>query len=406
MSSNPNEKKSFSDYVFVLYKWKKPLIINLLIICILATVYSFLIPETFKATARITLANQQNSSLGGLGSLLSGSNSLLSFSSALGMNSPDQDMILGLLNSRTIMTSAIKKFDLMDYYKIKDNDMDKALKAFQKDVIFEPNENGLLEISAINESPEKAADISNYFVEISDSLNIVLNMEQAKNNSVFIAKRYEKNVRDLKTAEDSMYLFQKKYGIYAVPEQLVSAFQAAGDLESELLKQEIAAEYAKNQYGENSTQYITINKQLNFIKEKINELKNSSSLSYPTNVLVPFEKLPKMMEEYFRYYREIEIQTKIMEFILPMYEQAKVEEQKSIPTLIVVDKAVPPELKYAPKKAFVILLFFFIGLFVQIPLIFVGEKYVSLENPQNSLEIKIRSFYFRIRRIYRMKDIN
>lgn len=406
MSENSNEKKYFIDYMFVLYKWKKPILINLVILTVLATVYSFLIPETYKATARITLANQQNSTLGSLGNLLSDNSSLLSFGSMLGLSSTNQDLILGLLNSRTILTAAIKKFNLMDYYKITDNNMDKALKAFQGDIIFEPNENGLLEISVINESPKLAADISNYFVQTSDSLNIVLNIEQAKNNTVFIANRYDKNVRDLNAAEDSMYRFQKKYGVYAVPEQLVSAFQAAGDLESELFKQEIAAEYARNQYGENSSQYRTLSNQIDYIKGKISELKNSESLSYPTNVLVPFEKLPKMIEEYFRYFREIEIQTKIMEFILPMYEQAKVEEQKSIPTLIVVDKAVPPELKYAPKKAFIILFVFFLGLFLQIPAVFVGERYINANISKNSLETKIKSFYSRIRRFYRMKEFN
>ncbi len=44
---------------------------------------------------------------------------------------------------------------------------------------------------------------------------------------------------------------------------------------------------------------------------------------------------------------------------MPMYEQAKVEEQKSIPTIMVIDKAVPPELKYSPKRSVIILGFSF-----------------------------------------------
>jgi uncharacterized protein involved in exopolysaccharide biosynthesis len=61
-----------------------------------------------------------------------------------------------------------------------------------------------------------------------------------------------------------------------------------------------------------------------------------------------------MMIKYLRFYRDLEIQNKILEVILPMYEQAKVEEQKSIPSILFIDKAVPAEIKYGPKRLFYI----------------------------------------------------
>lgn len=404
-NKNHQTERGFFYYLYILYKWKKFIFINIFIVIVASTVYSFLITETFKSTARVTLTNQQNSGLAGLGNLMSNSSPIASFGAQfLGMGSSSQDMILGLLNSRTILTAVIQKFDLMKYYEIDDNNMDKALKAFQGDVSFEPNENGFLELSVINEDPRLAAEMANYFVQLVDSTNIKLNIEQAKNNKDFIAKRYEKNVKDLKAAEDSMYHFQKKYGVYAVPEQLVSAFQAAGDLESELLKQKMAAEYARNQYGENSQQYKVLSDQIKFIEDKISELKNSNTLPYPTNIIVPFKKLPKMIEDYFRYYREIEIQTKIMEFILPMYEQAKVEEQKSMPTLIVIDKAVPAQLKYRPKKAFIILGISLLAFFVLIVFVYHGEKIISGTGHQNPLVIKEKKFYEKVIHFYKLKS--
>ena len=62
---------------------------------------------------------------------------------------------------------------------------------------------------------------------------------------------------------------------------------------------------------------------------------------------------------------------------MPMYEQAKVEEQKSIPTIMVIDKAVPSQIKYSPKKSVIILGTFFLALFIFIPFIFFGEKSVK-----------------------------
>ena len=51
-----------------------------------------------------------------------------------GMASTSEDMLLGILNSRTAVTDVINKFNLMEYYEIDDNNMDKVLKHFE--VIF------------------------------------------------------------------------------------------------------------------------------------------------------------------------------------------------------------------------------------------------------------------------------
>jgi hypothetical protein len=133
-------------------------------------------------------------------------------SQLLGSTNPSFDLVFGILSSRTSLSTVIKKFNLMEYYGVNDNNMDKALKRFSGDIIFEPTENGLIEVSIINEDPKLSAEMANYFVHLADSIYIELNIEQARNNRIFIEKRYNKNISDLKDAEDSFYVFQKKYG--------------------------------------------------------------------------------------------------------------------------------------------------------------------------------------------------
>jgi len=79
--------------------------------------------------------------LGGLSSLLGGKSSVASLGSRLfGVSNTSEDVLLGLINSRTALTRVIKKFNLMDYYGIDDNNMDKALKAFTDDISADANE--------------------------------------------------------------------------------------------------------------------------------------------------------------------------------------------------------------------------------------------------------------------------
>jgi len=409
MTQQTKQNPIISDYLYIVYKWKKLLIINLIIVTALATLYAFLLPKEYKATTTIMIPPESPlGGIGGLSSLLGGGSKSKSSISSLGskmfgISSTSEDVLLGIVNSRTALISVIKKFDLMKYYEIEDNNYDKAIKAIREDIIADPNEYGMIDFSVINENPVLCAKIANYLVKLVDSTNIKFNIENAKNNRLFLEKRYVQNVNDLKKAEDVLYKFQKKYGIVAVPEQLEVTVKAAAEIESELIKKEMEAHFIPQVYGENSPQYMGIQAEINLLKNKVQELKNSSSLKATSNIFYPFKAMPDIAMEYLRNFREVEIQQAILEIVLPMYEQSKVEEQKSIPTIMVIDEAVPPQLKYGPKRAAIIIGIVLLFSFFMIVMIFLGEKSVRTETYNNPLQNKTANFYKRILKMYRIK---
>ena len=399
----PKEAKS-PEYIYILYKWKKFLFINLLIVALVTTGLVLLIPNEYKSTATIMIPPDNQMGLGGLTSLLGGKSSIASAGSRLfGMSNTSEDMLLGILNSRTALVDVINKFNLMDYYEIDDNNMDKVIKAFRNDISTDPNEFGMIDFSIINKDPNVSAKMANYLVTLVDSMNIEFSIQRARNNRIFIEKRYLQNVADLRKAEDSLYKFQKKYGIVAVPEQLEVTVKAAAEIESELMKKEMESFFVLQGYGENSPQYQGIQMEINMLKKKVQELKNSPNLGATSNILFPFKEMPNIAIQYLRAYREVEIQQSILEIVMPMYEQAKVEEQKSMPTIMLMDKAVAPELKYSPKRSVIILGVLFLVLFILVPFVFFGEKAVNREIFQNPLQVKEANFFKRILKIYRMK---
>lgn len=398
------KKAIFSDYLYILYKWKKFIFINTLIVLCISTLIAFLIPKEFRATATIMIPPDTQSGLGGLTSLLGGKTSLSAMGSRIfGLSSTSEDVLLGILYSRTALVKVIDRFNLMNYYDVDDNNYDKVIKAFMSDFTSGPNEYGMIDISVINKDPKVAAEIANYFTFLVDSLNIVYSIERAKNNRLFIEKRYLKNIDDLKSAEDSLYKFQKKYGIVAVPEQLEVTVKAAAELETQLNRKEIEAFFIKQQFGEESPQYMLVKQELNFLKKKVQELKNSSDLAATSNVLFPFKTMPDIAIQYLRVYRDVQIQQSILEFVLPMYEQSKVEEQKSTPTVMVIDKAVPPQLKYSPKRSVIIIGPTFLILLFLIPIVFWLERYYKLSEFNNPLVKKFHTLANNISKFYRIK---
>ncbi len=150
-------------------------------------------------------------------------------------------------------------------------------------------------------------------------------------------------------------------------------------------------------------QYKGVKDEINLLKNKVQELKNSPNLGATSNVLFPFKDMPNIAIQYLRTYREVEIQQSILEIVMPMYEQAKVEEQKSMPTIMLMDEATIPELKHSPKRSVIILGVLFLVLFILVPFVFWGEKAATREKFENPLQEKEANFFKRILKIYRMK---
>ncbi len=399
-----NKIPSLSDYIYILFKWKRFLIVNLLVVGLITTGLVFLIPNQYKATATIMIPPDNQMGLGGLSSLLGGKSSIASMGSKLfGVSNTSEDLLLGILNSRTALVDVINKFNLVEYYEIDDNNFDEVLKAFRSDLYSNPNEFGMIEFSVINKNPNVSAKIANYLVTLVDSMNIEFNIQRAKNNRLFIEKRYLQNVADLKKAEDSLFKFQKKYGIVAVPEQLEVTVKAAAEIESELMKKEMESYFVLNGYGETSPQYLGLKSEIDSLKKKVQELKNSNDLGSSSNILFPFKQMPNIAMQYLRTYREVEIQQSILEIVLPMYEQAKVEEQKSIPTIMLIDKATVPEIKYSPKRSVIVIGMLFLMLLFLIPAIFVFEHTLSLKEFKNPLQQKLYSLAVKISKFYRLR---
>lgn len=389
----------FTDYLSILLKWKKFLIINLLLIALITTGITFLIPEKFKSTTSIMIQDSGTGSM--LGGMLQDFGSVFSkaFSGGAGNS---EDKLFGFLGSNKLAEKIINKFNLVDYYEVEKYKRDKTLKYFRNDFKFDLNDNGFIEISMLHKDPKISAEIVNYATIELNEMNQQYATVYAKKYRTFVEKRYNKNLIELSKAETDLENFQKKYKIYAIPEQLEISFKAYAELESSLALKELEKDLVKETLGIENPNYTKIEKQVNLMKRKIRNLKDGKGSGSNSVVFYPLTNLPKMQREYLEYFREIQIQTKLLEFTLPMYEQALMEEQKNIPTVTVIDEGVPAELKDSPKKAFIILSVFFLFLFLFIPLIFRGE-YIYHNGPANDYEIKEKNFITKLIKLYRLK---
>jgi uncharacterized protein involved in exopolysaccharide biosynthesis len=72
--------------------------------------------------------------------------------------------------------------------------------------------------------------------------------------------------------------------------------------------------------------------------------------------MLPLDSLPKSVLGYYRLYRNVEVYAAMLQYIFPVFEQARFNEQKMTPVMNVIDDAVPPIKRAFPQRTITALL--------------------------------------------------
>jgi tyrosine-protein kinase Etk/Wzc len=308
------------------------------------------------------------------------------------------------LKSGRVTGAMIDKFDLTHIYQTSGSSYvgERTAKELLDNTEIIAQDEGNLTISVYDKDPQRAANMANYLVELLNNTNSELQVQNAKGNREFIEQRYQKNLADLRAAEDAMKAFQIKYGVVAVPEQTEATIKAGAEMYGKLAGKEIELDVLKRTASESHPGVVAAEVEVQEIKKKLRDM-NSGSLTAgdDMNVLVPYKNAPELGAQYIRLYRNVQIQNKILEFIVPLYEQAKVEEQRNTPSVVVLDRASVPERKAKPKVLLVALIAFVVSGMASLLIVFSAEGVARVRtiNPDkfDGLVRAIRSDRFGLR---------
>lgn len=405
MSADDKKKSALWEFLELCYSWRKLISITTGVFAVLSVVMALLLPNKYEGSASV-LPSQKSALLNMMGTGVSStvSNLAQKFGSLVGGSETQIGSgfsYLAILNSRDAMSQVVKKFDLFKVYSIKDSMMDQAINELRGNSDFELDKFGAVIVRVYDKSPKRAAAMANYFVDLLNDINANLSSEDARNLRIVVQARYEKNLSDLRAEEDSMKVFQEKYGVFSLPEQAKASVVVGAELESQMILAQVKLSVLAKQFGPEAPEIITAQQQIAALRQKIADLKSGRDLmgNESAGVFVPFKEVPGKAMRYLQLYTNVEIQTKLLEVIYPMYEQAKLEEARETPTVLVLDRAVPPEKKSYPLRGLIVIsgivlgfvLSVFFGLFI--------ENGIRHEGASGAFEVK---YYELSRRLMRM----
>ena len=360
------EEKEISllDLLIMLAERKRTIFWVTASFAVLAIVISLLLPVRYTATVTI-LPPQQNSSLSSqlasqLGSL-SGVAALATGGSNL-LKNPN-DMYVGMLRSRTVEDSIIQHFGLaQEYHKRYLSDARKKFEQYT--TVDGGSKDGLIHISVEDRDPRRAADVANGYVDQFRDLSQHLAITEAEQRRMFFEQQLKQATQNLADAEEALKETEQKTGLIQLDSQARALIESAAALRAEITAKEVQIQGMRTYANGENAQLFEAQQELDSLRAQLAKLGGNSE--NPEGIIVGKGQMTEAGAEYAGRLRDVKYYETIFDILARQFELAKLDEAKEGAVIQVVDPAVPPDKRSAPKRGLIIISVTIAGFFAGI----------------------------------------
>lgn len=346
------EEISLLDLLIVLSQQKRLIVFAGGLVGVAALILSLLWPKTYTATTTILPPQQDSSGAAGLAAQLSSMGGIVSLAgSSLGLKNQN-DMLVGMMKSRTVEDAMIQKFGLIKEYRSRY--ASDARKAFERKSKIDGNsKDGLIHISIEDRDPSRAAELANGYIEQFRELSEHLAITEASQRRLFFEQQLETAKDKLAGAEEALKITEQKTGLIQLDSQTRALIESAASLRAQIAAKEVEigglGTFATNQ----NAQLVQAQQQLDSMRAQLAKLGGSETDS-DVNLIVPRGKVPEAGLEYVRKLRDVKYYETIFDILARQYELAKLDEAKQGALIQVVDPAVPPDQRTSPNRTLIV----------------------------------------------------
>ena len=316
------------DYIFLLYDARYFIIINFIVVCLIASVLTYIMPEYYKSTA-VLLPPTETKRTFGFNDVLS---SIPVTTLRLGSKGSPTDIFMGILQSQTVKISMVDRFNLTDVYGVSDRDA--ALATLGGLTKVEGTREGLIEINVEDTDPVRAATMANTYIVLLDSLNQIINQRSARERADFIEQQILENDISLAQAEAELKEFQLKTNAISPYQQARIALSVASELELDIMnKENLLKEYQEKSYSRTHPVVRELLNSITFREQQLHDLRFGSSRSDREQLFVPLQNAPDLSLQYAKLSRRVDILGTLEELLRQQYEESRIEQVNTTSTI-------------------------------------------------------------------------
>lgn len=391
MSENePATRLNIFDLIALLAKWRKLFLVNFLLVTIIAAIISLLLPVWYQATT-VILPPASGSS--GVPSFLP--SELVSVAMNFGLETPSEEIYQTILDSRTLKERMIDRFNLREKYEMREDAyMDDVIEVFFNRLNVETSENQSIAVTVLDQDPEFCATLANGCIEELDRLLRDISSENAARNSKFIGRRLKQVEDSLSALQDSIMRFQQSTKAISISDQMSAMIDVTAKLEAERLANEIQIEVMRSSFGSDHpaiSQLLITNREL---EQKQNQILGEGD----ERLFIGMRQMPEINRQYGYLIRRIRIQSTLLEYVYPQYENARIQEQRETANIQVLDYARVPDRKCKPQRKLIVLTSAVVSLIVTLVIVMFVEYWKSLPEQNRHDWEKVQGIINTIRR--------
>lgn len=347
------EENSLLRKLLILWHGRKFILSLTIIAAVISLAYAFYLPLIYKADCNFIPPNQYMNKLGVFVSLQDQSDRVggLSNQSVVAESVTSSQMIMGLMKQNSVLDAITDRFSLMEVYKQKSRGKMREYIVKKLLELEEDAKSGIITVGFLDENPKRAADIANAFVEILQDKIVSLARHDAEQKRIFFEKQLFNARLYLDKVQNELIEYQEKLGGVTIPRaQMEATLRSITDL-----RQNIAAKQAEisamRTYAPSTNPKLRA--AISQLETMTKELERLEAVQRDSN--------PQLGVEYHRYETRVNTASRNYDSIMRKLEEARIDESQTFFQLQIVEYASPPDMKYKPSRARIVILGTFIG---------------------------------------------
>lgn len=353
---------------------KKFVLLYLIITLILLLILSFVLPEEYETTASIYSLQEKS---GGLSTFISSLTSAIPFSDISQTNK--LQIFAEILKSREIAKMVCDTLQLYSLKKFKDLPEEELYDIIRKSFTIQLNRNGILYITStistgfLPSKEEKqsisklSADITNAAIWSLEYFNSNKSNSKSRIKRKYIEKVLTIKKRELDSVDKVLEDFQKANKVLALDKQTEAVVTNAIKIGTELALAEIDYQLKQLELNPTSPVVNAFKQKVNILQDQYNRIQ-SGGLVTTDEFSIPLSEVPKLLRTYTNLVRDQKILEQVNLYLETQRYQEAIQEESDIPTVEVIDYAVPPIHRSAPSRTLLIIL----GILISFSLMIVG----------------------------------
>ena len=269
------------------------------------------------------------------------------------------DLALRLLKSRSILDAVSDEFGLMERYGVKNNRMETRNHILNNLEAVHDEKTMTITISYTDYDPALATRVVDKFVELLGLRFLSISGVQKVAEKELLETKIGEVAEEISRMEARVEIFQKTYGVLDIDSLATEQITMMARFRSQLILKEMEIKTYTDLSRIDDPALRKLRAERDNLVKLIEDLESGFS---EYEGLIPAQAdLPRIARDFRHAQRDLAVQETIYQTLIQQYELLKLSLEGEKPVFQVLERAEVPDLKVAPKRRFLMIVFIVAG---------------------------------------------